>query len=79
MIDWTISVGNVVAAVGFVAGASGIVWALRADVKVMSSRLDSIENQVLKIVDVLVHIGRQDEQIKSVTHRVDKLEDKVDG
>jgi hypothetical protein len=27
-------------------------------------------------VNVLVQIGRQDEQIKSLTHRVDKLEDR---
>jgi aspartyl aminopeptidase len=76
MIDWTISVGNILTGMGFVLGAGGIVWALRADVKVMSSRLDSIETQVLKIVDVLVHIGRQDERLNSHEKRIDRLEEK---
>lgn len=75
-IDWTISVGNILTAVGLAFGAAGIIWALRSDVKVLASRIGSIEAQMLKIADVLIHIGRQDERLNSHEKRIDKLEDK---
>lgn len=75
-IDWTISVGNILTAIGLAFGAAGIVWALRADVRVLSTRIGSIEAQMLKIADVLIHIGRQDERLNSHEKRIDKLEDK---
>lgn len=75
-IDWTISVGNILTAVGLAFGAAGIIWALRGDVKVLASRIGSIEAQMLKIADVLIHIGRQDERLNSHEKRIDKLEDK---
>ena len=79
MIDWTISVGNILTGMGFILGAGGIVWALRSDVKILATRIGSIEIQILKVADVLVHIGRQDERLKSHERRLDKLEERRDG
>ena len=78
-VDWTISIGNILTAIGLAVGAAGIVWALRADVQVLSTRIGSIEAQMLKIADVLIHIGRQDERLNSHEKRIDKLEDRQDG
>lgn len=75
-IDWTISVGNILTAVGLAFGAAGIIWALRGDVQVLATRIGSIEAQMLKIADVLIHIGRQDERLNSHEKRIDKLEDR---
>lgn len=75
-IDWTISIGNILTAIGLAAGAVGIIWALRADVQVLATRIGSIEAQMLKIADVLIHIGRQDERLNSHEKRIDKLEDR---
>lgn len=77
-IDWTISVGNILTGVGLAAGAVGIIWALRADVQVLATRIGSIEAQMLRIADVLIHIGRQDERLNSHEKRIDKLEDRND-
>lgn len=74
--DWTISISNIVTFVGLIVGASGIVLALRSDVKVLATRIGSIELQILKVADVLVHIGRQDERLKSHERRLDKLEER---
>ena len=75
-IDWTINVGHIITAGGLALGAMGIIWALRSDVQVLATRIGSIEIQILKVADVLVHIGRQDERLKSHERRLDKLEDK---
>lgn len=77
--DWTVNIGHLITAGGLVLGAAGIVWALRTDVRVLSARIGSIEAQMLKIADVLVHIGRQDERLNSHEKRIDRLEDKDDG
>ena len=74
--DWTINVGHLITAGGLVIGACGIIWALRSDVKVLATRIGSIELQILKVADVLVHIGRQDERLKGHERRLDKLEEK---
>lgn len=76
-IDWTINFGHILTALGMAGIASGIVYALRGDVKTIKSELAPIKADLKQLVTVLVQIGRQDEQIKSLTHRVDKLEDKA--
>lgn len=73
--DWSINVGHVLAAFGFILGASGIVWALRGDMKVLASRLTSVEATVIKLADILIQIGRQEERLNSHDRRITKLED----
>ena len=77
--DWTINFGHILTAVGIVGGIASVVYALRGDVKQLKIELAPIKEDLKQLVSVLVQIGRQDEQIKSLTHRVDKLEDRADG
>ncbi len=70
MIDWTISLGNIVTLAGFGIGGIGFVWALKADVKVLSSKLTAIDSSVNAMTtalgSALVTVGRHDERIKSL-------------
>jgi hypothetical protein len=75
-VDWSINVGHILTAVGLAGGAAAIVYALRGDVQTIKAELAPIKADLKQLVSVLVQIGRQDEQIKSLTHRVDKLEDR---
>jgi hypothetical protein len=75
-IDWSINVGHILTAIGLSGGAAAIVFALRSDVRTIKAELAPIKADLKQLVTVLVQIGRQDEQIKSLTHRVDKLEDR---
>lgn len=75
--DWSINVGHVLAAIGFILGASGVVWALRGDMKVLANRLTSVEATVIKLADILIQIGRQEERLNSHDRRITKLEDDV--
>jgi hypothetical protein len=81
VIDWTISVGNILSALSLAGGAVAVVYQLRGvvnelrkDMTKANDELASIKTDLKQLVHVLIQIGRQDEQIKSLTHRVDKLE-----
>jgi hypothetical protein len=77
--DWTINFGHVLTVIGIAGGIASIVYAIRGDVKQLKIELAPIKEDLKQLVGVLIQIGRQDEQIKSMTHRIDKLEDRRDG
>ena len=74
-IDWTVSLGNILTGLAMIIGAAGIIYELRGNVKALAARITLIEVHMLKITDVLVHIGRQDERLNSHEKRIDRMED----
>lgn len=76
-IDWTINASHIITAVTLVFGTAGIIYTLRGDVaKIKADRAAADLDDLKQLVHVLIQIGRQDEQIKSIIHRLDKLEDR---
>ena len=73
-IDWTVNASHIITAITLAIGAAGIIYTLRSDVNTIKAEIAPIKADLKQLVNVLVQIGRQDEQIKSLTHRVDKLE-----
>jgi hypothetical protein len=64
--------------------ASGFVWAIKGDTKVLKTRLDTIDNQLAKMDNVLVTLaenkGRMDllgAQLVMTGQRLDDLQRKV--
>jgi hypothetical protein len=74
--NWEINFGHLITIIGIIGGISSVVYALRSDVKQLKVELAPIKEDLKQLVNVLIQIGRQDEQIKSLTHRLDKLEDR---
>jgi hypothetical protein len=74
--DWTVNLGHILTVVGIAGGIASVVYALRSDVKQLKIELTPIKEDLKQLVNVLIQIGRQDEQIKSMTHRINKLEDR---
>lgn len=72
MIDWTITVGNILTIAGFTIGGAGFVVAVRRDVSILSEKLKPIELAVLKLTDILEKIARQDERLKAVERDVER-------
>lgn len=72
--DSTVNLGQLVTFLGFVIGGLGVVFTLRAEVRGLTSHITDVEAELKKMSDVLVTLGRQDEQIKAVHHRLDNLE-----
>lgn len=77
--DWTITFGHLLSVVGMVAGIAAVVYTLRSDVKEIKLELAPMKEHIKQLAVALVQLARQDEQIKSLTHRVDKIEDRRDG
>lgn len=74
-IDWTINAGHILTAIVLLFGASGVIYALRGDVKAIKSELGPIKTDLKQLVNVLVQIGKQDQQLKDHDRRITKLED----
>ena len=66
MVDWSISVGNLLTMAAFAAGGISFVVAVRRDVSVLSTRLTPIELSVSRMIDILEKLGRQDERLKAL-------------
>ena len=66
MVDWSISVGNLLTMAAFAAGGISFVVAVRRDVSVLSTRLTPIELSVSRMIDILEKLGRQDECLKAL-------------
>lgn len=76
MIDWSISVGNLLTMVGFMGGGIAFVVAVRRDVSYLSRRLMPIENAVETVRDhlstLVTTMGRHDERLKAVERDVER-------
>jgi aspartyl aminopeptidase len=74
--DLTINWGHVLTGIGLALGAVGIVYAIKGDVRLLKAELDGMRQQISKITDVLIHLGRQEERLNSHAQRIQKLEDR---
>jgi len=74
-IDWTLNLGHLLTAVGLLGGALGIVYAVRSDINIIKSQVDTIKEDLRAMAGVLVQIGKQDQQLKDHDRRITKLED----
>jgi len=70
--DATINLGHVMT-------LTGVVLAILGSYYSFSSRLSSVETQLVRMATVLEMSIRQEEQVKALTRRVDKLEEASDG
>lgn len=79
--DWTVSIGHILTFLGFIFGGFGFVYAMRYEVRrvadgveAMKGRMQSVENELKKMSDVLVELGRQDERLNAMDRRLDDLQ-----
>lgn len=72
MIDWTVNLGHILTVGGFAGIGIGVIYAVRQDVAVLSTRLNPLEAAVVKLTDILERIGRHDERLKSVERDLER-------
>lgn len=72
IIDWTISVGNILTLAAFVAAGIAIIVAVRRDVAVLSTRMIPLESAITRLSDILEKIARQDERLKAVERDIER-------
>lgn len=70
--DWTVNLGHILTVAGFVGVGAGVIYGVRRDVAILSSRLNPLEAAVLKLTEILERLGRQDERLKSVERDLER-------
>jgi hypothetical protein len=76
-VDWTINFGHILTAIGLLGGAVGIVYAVKADVKVIKFEIDSIKDDLKAMAGVLIEIGKQNQRLNDHERRIMRLEDEA--
>lgn len=66
VIDWSVSVGNMLVAAGFIAGGIFFVLMVRRDVDILGVRLVPLEKAVVQLTEVLITLARQDVRLGAV-------------
>lgn len=77
MIDWTVSVGNILTMVGFFGGGLLFVLTMRADIKLISQRLTEVEKDLSQITNVIVEIARQSERLTAQDRRMNDISNRL--
>lgn len=80
VIDWTISVGNLLQIIAFVGGGVWAFFALRADVRVVKhdmsnikQRQDDLNEAFTQLGTILTKVAVQDQRLVAIEKTVDEL------
>jgi len=75
--DWGISLGNFLTIASFLVGGLSFVWTLKSQIDSLSGRTSAMETELKKLVEVLIHQGRQDERLNSFDTRTAAISQRV--
>ena len=75
-IDWTISLGNILTIIVIVGSVYQFVWAIKADVKIVNVELSAMKEQLKKLTEVLIEVGKMGARLDDHSRRLSRLEDK---
>lgn len=80
MIDWTVSVGNLLQVFAFLVVGVGAFFALRADIRILRHDLKGVQQQQETLGETMVHVSAtlttvavQDERITQLSKTVDEM------
>ena len=73
MFEWTLTVGNVITFLVMFSSAMWVVASMRAEIRILDSRLLGVEQALTKTTDILVMLSRQDERMKSLEQKVEQM------
>ena len=77
-VDWALGVGDLITFVAIVAAAFGIFYTMRGDLRVLSSRVGSIEDSMGRCTSILVRVAEQQARLDGHSERIERLETQVD-
>lgn len=70
MIDYTITIGNIVEIGSIVLGGCAVLWTLKSDVKTLKRDFVAIQDEIKKLGEILVDLADIRGDIKSLTTRI---------
>lgn len=72
-------VGNIAPALIFVIGGIGFLFTIRSHVSEIMTRLVDVENELKKLVDVLVQQGRHSERLNAIDARLNVQSERINS
>lgn len=75
--DWGVSLGNFLTIGSFLVGGLGFVWTMKSQIDSIGDRTRDMEAELKKLVEVLIHQGRQDERLNSFDTRTAGLNQRL--
>lgn len=72
-IDPTISLGHLLEAAIVVVAGLGAIYTMRSELKNIQSDVSSIQDEMKKMTEILVVLGRQDERMSALDRRIDDI------
>lgn len=79
VVDWTLSIGNILTGVGFIAAALTFFMSMRSDLRGVTARLSSVEESVRTLTNILTKISAQQERLDAHSLRIDRIEQQIDN
>lgn len=77
MIDYTITVGNIVEIGSIILGGIAVLWTLKSDVKTLKRDFDAIQKEIKKLGEILVNLADIRGDIKALSTRVSMAEQDI--
>lgn len=77
MIDYTITIGNIVEIGSIIFGGIAVLYTLKGDVKTLKRDFDAIQKEIKKLGDILVNLADIRGDIKTLTARVAMAEQDI--
>ena len=85
IVDWTINVGTLITVVSLLVGGIWAIASVRFDIRLIGARVERAEldlkiivQEIASLTTVLVKIAQQEEQIKNLDFRLDRLSASID-
>lgn len=70
MFDWTVNLGNLISIVSMFVIGIGFLYTMKNRIDSMANRLIVLEEDLKKLIDVLIQQGRQEERIDALDKRM---------
>jgi hypothetical protein len=77
MIDYTITIGNIVEIGSILLGGIAVLWTLKSDVKTLKRDFVAIQDEIKKLGDILVNLADIRGDIKALSARVSMAEQDI--
>ena len=77
MIDYTITIGNIVEIVSIVLGGTAVLYTLKNDVKTLKRDFLAIQDEIKKLGDILVNLADIRGDIKTLSARIGMAEQDI--
>jgi hypothetical protein len=74
LLDRTITYGHILTAISFVIAGAGAFFGMKAQLQNVDQRVARIEATLQQLANVVVVTARQDERLRAIEQRVDRLE-----